>query len=191
MYTDLMIDIETLSTKENAVILSIGAIPFSLKDSLIAPEKEWLTAGFDVDLQIGFGSNISADTLRWWTQYPDNFKTALSAKDTHGLFDYMMPKLLSRMRGSFNVWANPPSFDVNILSNYCRLANQTKLLLREPTIDDAWLLNRTKCVATVKNLLGKEIISKINNKSAHDPLADCEFQIAILFEAKRLLQISD
>jgi len=60
---DVMIDIETLSTRLGAVVLTIGAVVFD-------PESEELGQTFFIRLpaqeQIDRGALVDMQTIRWW-----------------------------------------------------------------------------------------------------------------------------
>ena len=64
MANDVMIDMETLSTNPDCVILTIGAVRFDPMGTGVAeklelrPEIDSQTEEFDI--------HINPDTLRWW-----------------------------------------------------------------------------------------------------------------------------
>lgn len=60
---EVMVDIETLSTANDAVILSIGACKFDPMSGYIA---ERFHVGIDLESSLAFGRKISAGTLMWW-----------------------------------------------------------------------------------------------------------------------------
>ena len=66
--THLIIDIETLSTKPNAVVLSLGCVPFQFENK--KPFEKYLEDGFyvklDVKAQIEAGRKMQKETVDWW-----------------------------------------------------------------------------------------------------------------------------
>ena len=63
-----MVDIETLGTKEDAVILTVGGVkfdPYTDKD----PYDRFLMA-IDIDEQTANGSVVDEGTLEWWGTQP-------------------------------------------------------------------------------------------------------------------------
>lgn len=62
MVLAVSLDLETLSTHKNAVVVSIGASTISLNGEPV----QTFAAFPDVQLQIDAGAHVSADTLRWW-----------------------------------------------------------------------------------------------------------------------------
>jgi 3' exoribonuclease, RNase T-like len=116
MFTEVMIDIETLSTHQNAAVLQIGAAAFSLK-----PDEPAMTlAEWKLDLNSQEARHISADTLKWWSTQP-HLASMLNGK-------VPWQKALEELRSfievvtvgtkDVHVWANSPSFDLAILKSF-------------------------------------------------------------------------
>lgn len=61
-----MIDIETLDTTTNSVILSIAAVKFNMNDDLIETFYQNVTPQSCIKL----GMTNSEDTVRWWSERP-------------------------------------------------------------------------------------------------------------------------
>jgi len=74
-FPDVMIDLETLSTEKNAVIIAIGAVVFDPygNDSFDKIEKDRMFyARLEFDSQINMHRDISESTIRWWlSQSPE------------------------------------------------------------------------------------------------------------------------
>lgn len=106
----VVLDIETLDTKETAVILSIGAVKFD-------PMKDGYQA-FEVKIDTNQpGRTVSASTVEWW-DLPQN--AAAKADLDKGLKVSLrdaLGKLAVFMYGANQVWACDPDFDLKILSN--------------------------------------------------------------------------
>ena len=67
----VMIDIETLSTKNNAAILSIGAVKFNIKSGVIDTYYQ----NIDASTAKKFNRDIDKSTLEWWSkQNPEALK---------------------------------------------------------------------------------------------------------------------
>lgn len=64
---NVSLDIETLATTSNAVVLSIGAVEV-YEDGRMG--REFYTR-LDIDSQIKAGRVVSGDTLRWWATQPE------------------------------------------------------------------------------------------------------------------------
>jgi hypothetical protein len=114
MTRHIMIDIETLGKKDNAVILSIGAVCFDGKRNI----DEFYTE-LDVQEQINAGRSIDADTLRWWmsqdTAVPfggDDVKGSLA--ELHFFIHNQIPED-SECR--IYIWAHGVTFDITKLQS--------------------------------------------------------------------------
>lgn len=62
--SDIMVDLETLGTTADAVILSIGAVKFDLVSGQI--DDEGFYASISVESSLNRKRRISEDTLLWW-----------------------------------------------------------------------------------------------------------------------------
>jgi hypothetical protein len=67
-----MIDLETLSTRPDAVILTLGAIKFNpyTQDDPYDP----LYFKVDVDAQTALGRHVMEDTINWWSTQPQEIQ---------------------------------------------------------------------------------------------------------------------
>ena len=112
---NVMIDIETLSLKPNAAVISIGVAAFSIEEG-VTDSSEW-----KLKLSNVYG-HIDPDTVDWWMHQSDAaredtfggtlrhspFSAATGLRDflaAHGGKDAL-------------IWANSPSFDLVILRNW-------------------------------------------------------------------------
>lgn len=164
----MMIDIETLSTEPNAVVLSIGAAKFTAEGGII--DKLHIPA-LEVDPQRLAGRDISDDTLRWWFRQVRD-KGAVPPS----MFDYdnvrMHPtNALNRLEvfscdASF-VWANAPSFDCTILRS----------LAKDMHGHIIWPFYNERCYRTWKAMAALcEGFAFAPNESAHNALSDAVAQ---------------
>jgi len=63
-----MIDLETLSTNPNAVILTVGGVKFD-PTTQMKPYSE-MYFRVDVDSQTNMGRDVMQDTVNWWSKQP-------------------------------------------------------------------------------------------------------------------------
>lgn len=156
MKQNLMIDLETLGTKPNSAILSIGAVYFD-KDGL----GEEFYANVDLQDSIDSGFDIDASTVYWWLSQSSETGKVLSQYKTPlvnaiNSIHYFVNK-------GVKVWANSPSFDLVMLKNHF-----DKLGFETPW--DFWNeLDFRTFVATT----GAE---RVKPKIAHDALEDAKAQ---------------
>jgi len=116
---DIMLDIETLATSPDSVILTFGAVkfnPFEAYQEL----NDGLYFRVNVDEQLELGRAVNEDTVAWWgTQNEQVREEALGEHNRVGLEDFT--KELNRfVVGADRIWAQGPVFDIVILENLYR-----------------------------------------------------------------------
>lgn len=172
---DIVIDIETLGTKENAVIVSIGALIFNRSD---APGT--FKAEFDirVDIDDQPGRIIEPGTVKFWMKPgmeearkmafngPKGIRLGLALKQLDDFIKEHKPN---------EAWACSPSFDMSILQNAYRAHRQ-----EFPIMFWKW-----SCVRTMENFFYGKNTRKaggINDLGgvAHDALDDCKMEALVL-----------
>ena len=109
---NIMIDLETLGTKPNSTILSVGAVAFN-KDGI----HDKYYANIDLEDSLHKGYDVDASTIYWWLKQSAEAGCILSCNlkpirevliDLQFFFKKNSPK---------EVWANSPSFDLVMLKN--------------------------------------------------------------------------
>ncbi|MDQ1150182.1 hypothetical protein QE382_002166 [Sphingobacterium zeae] len=116
-FTDIMIDLESLDTKDSTAILSIAAQAFNIETGEVCPDNFYATLNYE--RQIQEGRTISVDTMLWWGKQSEEAKEEA--------FGGNMPlwEALIELRRYFNkycytdryVWAKAPAFDLSILKH--------------------------------------------------------------------------
>jgi hypothetical protein len=116
---DIMLDLETLATSPDSVILTFGAIKFDPFDSS-KEMKDGIYFRINVDEQIALGRRVDEGTVAWWgTQSEEVREEALGETDRVSLEDFT--KALNKfVSGANRVWAQGPVFDIVILENLYR-----------------------------------------------------------------------
>ena len=75
-----MIDLETLSTNPNAVVLTVGGVKFDPYTN--AEPNQGMYFRMDVDSQTAKGREVMQETLDWWSTQPKEIsEEALGDKD--------------------------------------------------------------------------------------------------------------
>lgn len=116
---DIMLDIETLGTRPECVILTLGAVKFNPFDIDVEPGPG-LYMRIDVDEQLALGREVQEETLQWWmNQAEDVREEALGESDRVSL-DTMYKDLNRFLVGAKNIWCQGPAFDMVILENIYR-----------------------------------------------------------------------
>jgi len=162
---DLMLDLETLSTMPNAVILSMGAVKFDPFSDRIDVE-DGLDLRIDVDSQSALGRDIQEDTINWWsTQPPEVQEAAMSEEGRVSLSDFVR-KLNKFTVGVDQIWCQGPVFDIVILEN----------LYRQLGVPIPWNYWQIMDSRTMFKAHGDP--RDKSRKGAHNALYDCVYQAA-------------
>lgn len=109
----VMIDIETLSQHQNAVILSIGACKFTFENGIT--DKFYINV--DPRSCKEYGLHIQQSTVDWWKQQSEEARNAL--KEDQRPLPEALAKLndfVGRDKNQF-LWANGSVFDFGILTS--------------------------------------------------------------------------
>lgn len=118
----LMIDVETLSTRSNAVILSIGVVQFDLRGSTI----DRFYQAIDIHSCLNSGLCVDASTIEFWFSQPEEviyktlftlpkYKLKESLRQLEESFTILMPQEASA--STLYLWSHGSSFDLVILEN--------------------------------------------------------------------------
>jgi hypothetical protein len=156
-----MIDLETLSTRPDAVILTLGAIKFNpyTQDDPYDP----LYFKVDVDAQTALGRHVQPDTIDWWGTQPQEIQDeALGESDRESLED-TIKKFNKWCVGIDTFWCQGPLFDYAILQHF--YAQQEK-----PCPWQYWGIRDSRTLFS----LYKE--TETVKADAHNALADCDYQ---------------
>lgn len=109
---DVMLDLETLSTGNNAVILQIGACYF---DRITGEIGDTFCVNIDIASSIKEGFSIDADTLKWWFKQDRGAKKSViddgvSIQEALTMFNnFVHPEV--------SIWSHS-TFDYTKLENY-------------------------------------------------------------------------
>jgi len=115
---DVMLDLETLATFPDAVILTIGAVkfdPYSFKEP-----GPGLYCRIDVDEQTARGRDVNQNTVDWWLQQKEDIREEALSMDDRISVDQMHRELNKFLVGVENIWAQGPVFDIAMLENIYR-----------------------------------------------------------------------
>ena len=176
MALDVMLDLETLGTGNNAVILSIGAVKFDLKGDTVDREFQF-EIFIDPKTCTDAGLELDANTVMRW-MHPDRsaarqvfvdkpltkLRTALLAFD-----DWM--------GGDRPVWGNGATFDNVILRNA-----YTAVGVRCP-----WHFRNDRCFRTMSNVLPRVEWERVGtHHSAVDDAATQALYLQRIYQGAKL-----
>jgi len=103
----IMIDLETLSLRSDAMILQIGAVAL---DALGVYEQDTFLC--NVSAHAGF--DVSTETLKWWQERPEELRMSLYMNQHH-ITDAL--ENFNKWCGNepFHIWAKSAGFDLAVL----------------------------------------------------------------------------
>lgn len=177
-YDEYMIDIETLATTPEAVVLSIGAVKFSQDEGV----TDTFVVKLDLHQQVRARRYMDPDTLSWWmSQNNEARHAAFSSTDREKVRTAL--ENLGAFLGvnQLAVWANSPSFDLVILES----------LYRSAKMNTPWHYSLSRDLRTLRDMAelpsSWEPDSEVYNFVDHDPLSDCVWQVEVVRECRRLI----
>lgn len=162
-----MVDLETLSTRPDAAILSIGACTFDGTRIL-----DTYYENIELESCIRAGLHIDANTVYWWLQQSEAARKALF-EHRKGLSDVLSNFSCFYRKASETLWSHGASFDLPILQTaYAKCSIQTP-----------WGYRHARDTRTLYEAKG--YVTKLVNDNAHNALSDAIFQAECVMEAMR------
>jgi hypothetical protein len=158
---NVMMDIETLSLKPDAHILSVAAVSFDATGP-----NETYRADFGLVKQ--GGRDISLATVHWHLDQGTDMAVGMPYQvGMAGLRAFLV------QFDGVRVWAKSPDFDCVIVANALRALGYVV----------PWRYAHTRCVRTVCDGVPDLPTHKSMGLSPHDPTDDCLVQIACVLKA--------
>lgn len=163
MTTHAMIDLETLGTSPDCVILTLGAVKFNpyRMDEPHTP----LYMRVDVDEQSELGRSIDDDTLAWWGRQAEHIREEALGEDNRVSIQEFTRQISKYCVGLDELWAQGPLFDYAILENLYRQ-------IGKPTPWNFWQIRDSR---TLFSLMPSDPRKDIQEE-LHNALADSYFQ---------------
>jgi hypothetical protein len=160
----VMVDLETLDITPTAVICSIGAVRFGIKDGEYIGLGAYYQA---IMLEDQTDRTTNKDTLMWWAKQSDEARKCLYEKDIDletGLRGFMA------FAGDCPVWGNGSDFDNAILANACK-----KFGIK-------WDYKRNRDYRTLKSLCPTVVLKREGtyHNAYDDALSQTKHLVAIL-----------
>jgi hypothetical protein len=168
-----MIDLETLSTRSNAVIMSIGVVQFDLRGNTL----DRLHYRVDIHDCIKHGLHVHGGTVQWWLEQPKkNIDNLLKIESVYGL-EQALHKLeyefLPMLKECTYVWSHGSNFDVVVLENAYQAIGR----------EVWWKYKNVRDTRTLFDLADYKYVAK----GGHDALEDARNQAQAVQEAYQLL----
>lgn len=156
----VMIDLETLDTKESAVILAIGAVRFNEREIL-----NELYTEVNINDQLRLGRTVDGKTLQWWMEQSAEAREVFANNDAAPRLAAALAKLAGFVGSDATVWGNGATFDIGIL----RSAYQSL------QINTPWAWYNERCFRTLKTLF-PQIEREAEPRVEHNALDDARAQ---------------
>lgn len=163
-YSEIMVDLETMSTKHNAAIVSIGAVEMDFKNKTLGKEPFYIN--IDLKSSQDAGLHIDADTVNWWMMQKDDARKALTG-NRESLIDALTDfyRWLQKIGGVCRIWGNGANFDNVILRNAYEAVGVTC----------PWPFWNDMCYRTIKNM-HPDVWQPTRSGTYHNALDDATFQ---------------
>lgn len=163
----IMVDLETLGTTADAVILSIGAVKFDLESNKI--DDAGFYASISVESNLDYQRRVSEDTLLWW------FKQPAAAQQVFHEPKVALPAALADYSDwvgtdDYTMWSNGADFDLPMLAH--------AFVQQQMTVP--WKYRNSRCFRTYKNLPGAKNIRVADAGVKHNALSDAVTQVKTL-----------
>jgi hypothetical protein len=163
MTTHATIDIETLGTNPDTVVLTIGGIKFDpMADDELHSEFYYR---LDVDEQIEMGRSIMESTLEWWEKQDEEVKKEALEPTGRVPVEQTLKALNKWLVGVDKIWCQGPAFDMVILEN----------LYKQIGLHHNWPFWNIRDSRTLFGLMPKDPRKEIDF-AAHNALADAIVQ---------------
>lgn len=139
-HDNIMVDLETLSTESNAMIVAIGAVTFSQYDT-----GETFYQPIDICARTFGQYHISPSTTQWWMAQNDDARAVFHDPRTTSLAEALtaFASFVQRFTSgpsNVRVWGNGAAFDNVILANAYRSEN----------LNPPWKFYNDRCYRTYK-----------------------------------------
>ena len=159
---DVMLDLETLGTRPDCVILTLGAVKFD--PYTLAEPGPGLYLRIDADEQIARGREVQEDTLQWWMKQDEAVREEAIGENDRVSVEEMYRQLNRFLVGVNNIWAQGPVFDIAILENIYRQYGW-------PTPWQFWQISDSRTLFKVHGDPRPK-----GREGHHNALADCVYQ---------------
>ena len=161
------VDLETLGTVADAVILSIGAVRFDPDSNQI--DDAGFYRSISIDSNLDHKRRVQEDTLIWWMKQP-----AAAQKVFHEPKEILETALcdFSDWLGddkSF-MWSNGADFDLPMLAH----------AFTQCTVTIPWKFWNSRCLRTLKNLPGAKNVTVPRMGTHHNALQDAIYQAQLI-----------
>jgi hypothetical protein len=168
----IMIDLETMGTRADAPIVSIGAVVFD-RDSIL----QVFYRPVSLQSSVRSGAVIDPRTVMWWLRQSDVARAALEDGEDEAVSLEDALRDFAQLIGAYGdsletVWGNGASFDNTIMHESAHRTNVT-----------LWPFWKDRCYRTVKNSHRDVLMERVGEH--HNALDDAKSQALHLMAINR------
>lgn len=171
-----MLDLETLSTRSNAVILVIAAVKFNRTKGVV--EEPEFYRHIDIDSCKAVGLTTDDITIKWWNQQSEAVRNEAFGGVRLPLYNVLKEFRTWYGNNVSNIWCQGANFDIPILDEAykrCKIESPWKF----------WEVRDTRTLYDVAKFRQKDLQRKGDN---HNALHDCRHQISCVVESFRKIK---
>ena len=190
-FGNIMVDLETLGTRQDAIVLEISAVEFNCHTGEIG---EVFDAKLDIDEQVQYRRSLNCETLQWWFKQDEEARKNIFAED---IIRFNMPMALAKFsdfvkrcdnkcnsdsdRRVVKLWGNGSLFDLGILQNMY----ETYL----PNMKLPWKFWAVNDVRTIVDLNPDVKRNCKFDGTPHCAVDDCKHEIKYLVETLKTIKV--
>lgn len=171
---DIMVDLETMSTRADAAIVAIGACWFNPVTGHVGKPLHMVV---HLESSRQAGGHIDGDTVMWWLRQSEAARSVLTGRCRVDLEDALQRLRLYMHRVAtpehLRVWGNGADFDLPILAT----------AYRNTHLDLPWRYFNGRCFRTLRNLfpdVAAPAFQGTEHNAADDAVHQARHAIAIL-----------
>lgn len=166
-----MLDLETLDTRANSVILTVGGVKFDPFDMDKTPYNE-LYFRLEIENQSNRGRTTSESTMAWWSRQPDSIIEEAFGDVDRVSVERALQDLKKWFVGCDRVWSQGVCFDITMLENICDQYGYPV----------PWAFYQVQDCRTILDRMPRDP-RKDMDFDAHNALEDCKVQAIALQKA--------
>lgn len=172
---NVMLDIETMGTACDSVIVQVSMIRFD-KDGNMG---ETLSVKINTEEQLALGAKKYQDTIDWWQKTNPTLFESLTTGDDILSVKEALNKISAFVFRSDKVWSHA-YFDAPLLGNLYQLAG----------IQTPWNYKSIRDIRTITDVANLDL-TKYDwaKEKTHDALDDCRFQIKYCTDAMKIIDL--
>lgn len=163
----LMVDLETLGTKVNSVIVSIGAVEFDIVTGKTGRE---FFQEINIDTAVGVGLVVDEGSIKFWLSQSEAARMKLVNANSKNITEVLHNfRTFLQDLGTENLclWGNSARFDLGCLNNAYNAIKR----------EIPWYFRNERDVRTLVAFAPEIKKNMIFEGIEHDPIDDCKFQI--------------